>query len=65
MLKSCDWFGGITRQVNALFANKEPWQVASITAVSLMTTIWIWEQIQHDESKQNSFIHHTNAILIH
>lgn len=51
MIKSCDWFSGITRQVNALFVNKEPWQVASITAVSLMTTIWIWEQINHDESK--------------
>ncbi|XP_055316941.1 sphingosine-1-phosphate lyase [Sitodiplosis mosellana] len=50
MYKSCDWFSGITRQVNALFANKEPWQVASITAVSLMTTIWIWEQINHDET---------------
>lgn len=51
MIKFSDWFNAVTRQINALFANKEPWQVASITAISLMTTIWIWEQINQDESK--------------
>lgn len=48
---SCNAFNGITRQINNLFGNKEPWQVASITAVSLMTAIWLWEQIDQDESK--------------
>lgn len=41
----------VTRQINGLFGNREPWQVASITAISLMTAIWIWEQIKQDESK--------------
>lgn len=51
MGQNFDCFNVITRQVNVLFANKEPWQVASITAISLMTTIWFWEQIVKDESK--------------
>lgn len=53
MVQSCDWFNGITRHINGLFANKEPWQVASITAVSVMTTLWIWEQINQDECKHS------------
>lgn len=40
-----------TRQINGLFGNREPWQVASITAISLMTALWIWEQVKQDESK--------------
>lgn len=51
MIKLSDWLNAVTRQINALFGNKEPWQVASLTAISLMTTIWIWEQINQDESK--------------
>lgn len=53
MVNKFDCLNVITGQVNALFANKEPWQVASITAISLMTTIWVWEQIWKDESKLN------------
>lgn len=41
----------VTRQINTLFGNREPWQVASITAISLMTAIWLWEQIKQDEGK--------------
>ncbi|XP_031625160.1 sphingosine-1-phosphate lyase [Contarinia nasturtii] len=47
---SSNAFNAITRQINCLFGNKEPWQVASITAISLMTVIWLLEQIDHDES---------------
>lgn len=46
-----DWFQALTRQVNLLFVNKEPWQVAAITATTVLTTIWIVEQIKHDECK--------------
>lgn len=51
MIRCSDLFQAIARQINGLFGNKEPWQVASITAISLMTTIWILEQIQQDESE--------------
>lgn len=44
-------FNIVTRQINGLFGNREPWQVASITAISLMTAVWIWEQVKQDESK--------------
>lgn len=46
-----DWFHVLTRQVNLLFVNKEPWQVAAITTTTVLTTIWIVEQINHDECK--------------
>lgn len=51
MSQVIDWFGVLTRQINILFANKEPWQIATITATSVLTTVWIWEQINQDESK--------------
>lgn len=50
-----DCLNVVTRQINSLFGNKEPWQVASITAMSLMTALWIWEQIKQDESKYSRF----------
>lgn len=38
--------------INNLFGQQcEPWQVASITASSLLTSIWIWNFIVQDESK--------------
>lgn len=37
--------------VNSLFGHREPWQVASITASSLITSIWIWNFLFQDESK--------------
>lgn len=51
MIKCSEWIHAITRQINGVFGNKEPWQVASITAMSLMTVMWILEQIKQDESK--------------
>lgn len=54
MSKVSDCFNVITRQINALFANKEPWQIATITATSVLTTIWIWEQLNQDECKNIS-----------
>lgn len=54
MIPCSDWFGVLTHQINILFANKEPWQIATITATSVLTTVWIWEQINQDESKNFS-----------
>lgn len=37
--------------VNNLFGQCEPWQVASITASSVLSSIWIWNFVFQDESK--------------
>lgn len=54
MIKCSECIHVITKQINGIFGNKEPWQVASITAVSLMTLMWILEQIKQDESMLNT-----------
>lgn len=41
----------ISRQINSIFANREPWQIATITATTVLTTVWIWEFLNQDESK--------------
>ena len=41
----------ITENINRLFANREPWQVATITATAVLSTIWLWSFINQDESK--------------
>lgn len=41
----------ITGNINHLFANKEPWQVATITATAVLSTVWLWSFINQDESK--------------
>lgn len=38
--------------VNRLFVNKEPWQVATMTATTVLTAVWLWEFVNQDESKQ-------------
>lgn len=45
----------VARQINALFANREPWQIATITATTVLTTVWFWEFVNQDESMR--FIH--------
>lgn len=40
-----------TNSINNLFGQREPWQVASITASSILTSIWIWNFVFQDESK--------------
>jgi len=37
--------------VNNLFGQREPWQVATITASSVLTSIWLWNFLFQDESK--------------
>ncbi|KAL4091802.1 hypothetical protein QTP88_026433 [Uroleucon formosanum] len=39
--------------VNNLFGQREPWQVASITASSVLTSIWLWNFLFQDESLYN------------
>lgn len=37
--------------VNHLFGQCEPWQVASITASTVVSSIWLWNFVFQDESK--------------
>ncbi|XP_073813890.1 sphingosine-1-phosphate lyase [Musca autumnalis] len=40
----------ITESINRLFANREPWQVATITATAVLSSVWLWSFINQDES---------------
>ncbi|XP_011184271.1 sphingosine-1-phosphate lyase [Zeugodacus cucurbitae] len=40
----------ITGGLNRAFGNKEPWQVAAITATTVLGTVWLWTFINQDES---------------
>ncbi|XP_061387424.1 sphingosine-1-phosphate lyase [Musca vetustissima] len=40
----------ITENLNRLFANREPWQVATITATAVLSSVWLWSFINQDES---------------
>lgn len=40
-----------TRNINSLFGNKEPWQIAAITASTVLTSVWIWDVLNQDECK--------------
>lgn len=44
-------FAILARQINLLFANKEPWQIATITATTVLTSVWFWEYVNQDESE--------------
>lgn len=37
--------------INRAFGNKEPWQVAAITATTVLGGVWIWTELSKDESK--------------
>lgn len=54
----------LTRQINAIFANREPWQIATITATTVLSTVWLWEFFNQDESKSND-CHCVFVLCIH
>lgn len=41
----------ITSPINNVFKNKEPFQIVAITTTTVLTTIWLWNFINQDESK--------------
>lgn len=45
----------ITGGLNRAFGNKEPWQVAAITATTVLGTMWLWTFINQDESEQTLY----------
>ncbi|XP_013103384.1 sphingosine-1-phosphate lyase [Stomoxys calcitrans] len=40
----------VTEHINRMFANREPWQVATITATAVLSSVWLWSFINQDES---------------
>lgn len=46
-----DYTKPITSGLNRAFGNKEPWQVAAITATTVLSTVWLWTFINQDESE--------------
>lgn len=51
MEKIGDSLNLVTRQINSIFAGREPWQIATITATTVLTTMWFWELLIQDDSK--------------
>lgn len=48
-----DYMKGI---VNNSFQNKEPWQIVSITATTVLGTVWIWNFIFCQDKSKNKHI---------
>ncbi|XP_055917558.1 sphingosine-1-phosphate lyase [Eupeodes corollae] len=40
----------LTKGINNAFGNREPWQIMTITAINVLTTVWLWNFINQDES---------------
>lgn len=41
----------LTRHTNSIFKNREPWQIVAITATSVLSTVWLWNLLNQDESE--------------
>lgn len=46
-----DAFSVLTRHTNSIFKNREPWQIVAITATSVLSTVWLWNFVNQDESE--------------
>lgn len=44
-------FNLVTQQINRAFGRREPWQVATITATTILTLIWLSDLLSEDKSK--------------
>lgn len=53
----------LAQQVNNVFAGRQPWQVATITATSVWTTIYFWNLICQDECMKLMIQLDLNAII--
>jgi len=54
-VKMPNGFDSIRVFVNGVFVNKEPWQIVTITATTVLSTVWFWNLINQDESKISFF----------
>lgn len=41
----------IGQRVNLLFAGREPWQIATISASTALSLVWLWSVWEHNESE--------------
>lgn len=48
-----DVFKILTGGINKTLSNREPWQIVMITATTVMSTIWLWNLLNEDESIYN------------
>lgn len=48
-------FSILKSAINSGFADKEPWQIVSATASTVIFTIYLWEFLNRDESRSTSF----------
>lgn len=44
-------FNLVTQQINRAFGRREPWQVATMTATTILTLIWLSDILSGDKSK--------------
>uniref|UniRef100_A0A1A9WWT6 sphinganine-1-phosphate aldolase n=1 Tax=Glossina brevipalpis TaxID=37001 RepID=A0A1A9WWT6_9MUSC len=56
----------ITENINRLFINREPWQVATLTATIVLSAAWFWNFVNQDESiwlrSRKKFFHYLKKI---
>lgn len=43
--------------INHLFVDKEPWQIVSITTIAVLSTVSVYNFLNGDEGKQNTFFY--------
>lgn len=47
--------------INSNFADKEPWQIVTITTSSVLASVWLWDFLCQDESKfDTTFLNYVN-----
>lgn len=56
-------FSILRAAINSGFADKEPWQIVSVTTSTVLLTIWMWEVLNHSESRSFHFKTKTNKLI--
>lgn len=61
MDRVCDGLKLVRGTVNGAFGNREPWQIAAITATTVLGSVYIYDILSQDECKHNNLnLNHTN-----
>lgn len=53
MDRVCDGLKLVRGTVNGAFGNREPWQIAAITATTVLGSVYVWDVLSQDECKFN------------
>lgn len=51
MDRVCDGLKLVRGTVNGAFGNREPWQIAAITATTVLGSVYVWDVLSQDECK--------------